>query len=118
MYTHKRFVILLVLIAIGLLLLMVSTRVQDDSLPLSEGAQTTDWLFSRNSDDKSAESSNRVLAIDSPGGLDSSMRGIIGAILDPAISVASQCYQFVEEGIFATMKLHSCDYSMDNRRPV
>ena len=124
MYTHKRLIIFLVLIAIGLLLLMVSTRVQDAILSSNEVAQsqvtisnpnsennlpagnsnsvawllridgaigpaTSDFVTSKLVDAAVANASVLVLAMDTPGGLDSSMREIIRAILDSAIPVAS-----------------------------
>ena len=124
MYTHKRLVLLLVIISIGLLLLMVSTRVQDANLSSNDVAQsqvkisdansennlpagnsnsvawllridgaigpaTSDFVTSKLVDAAAANATVLVLAMDTPGGLDSSMREIIRAILDSAVPVAS-----------------------------
>jgi membrane-bound serine protease (ClpP class) len=122
MYTHKRFLVLLVLIAIGLLLLLVSTQVEDKSLPLIEATQSPFETYTANSGDNFAASGKNplawlikvegaigpatsdfitanlanaaianatvlVLAMDTPGGLDTSMREIIRAILDSTVPV-------------------------------
>jgi len=124
MYTHKRLVVLLVLIAIGILLLMVSTQVQDNSFLSIEAAQspiasstgnnddefihsgskpvawllringaigpaTSDYLTSNLAAAAAAKARVLVLAIDTPGGLDSAMREIIRSILDSPVPVVS-----------------------------
>ncbi|MFA9421266.1 MAG: nodulation protein NfeD [Gammaproteobacteria bacterium] len=121
MFKRRHLVIVLLAIAIGLLLLMVSTQAFNNNLPVIENTQssspgqsefisvrreteplawllqidgaigpaTSDYVVDNLAAAREANARILVLSIDTPGGLDSSMREIIRAILDSPIPVAS-----------------------------
>lgn len=114
---HKHLIIFLIAVAVGIVLLLVSPpalnddetnngddRNSSDEILASEDTEPVAWLITisgaispatsdyvtRNLEDAtSANARLLILAMDTPGGLDSSMREIIRAILDSPIPVVS-----------------------------